>query len=172
MAYFFHGPPAGKPPGRFHPYRLAPCGGHPLPDRLLRPSKRGPGPLPWIASKTVAVDRRGISNPRGILTCRPFCRTVFGIYEGPSVTVRIRFLKSVASYVRERIWHQSQHLSEQGGRFSNFHRHRSRHRGNQSLGPALGGRGRRLLAPGRSSLYRQPPCDGHVSLLPETNRAT
>jgi predicted DNA-binding transcriptional regulator YafY len=36
----------------------------------------------------------------------------FGIYQGPTVRVKIRFLKSVAGYIRERIWHPSQHLSE------------------------------------------------------------
>jgi predicted DNA-binding transcriptional regulator YafY len=37
----------------------------------------------------------------------------FGIYQGPPVTVRIRFYKSVAGYIRERIWHRSQELSEE-----------------------------------------------------------
>jgi predicted DNA-binding transcriptional regulator YafY len=37
----------------------------------------------------------------------------FGIYQGPPVTVRIRFFKSVAGYIRERLWHRSQQLYEE-----------------------------------------------------------
>jgi predicted DNA-binding transcriptional regulator YafY len=42
-----------------------------------------------------------------------FLQDSFGIYQGSPVTVKIRFLKSVAGYIRERIWHPSQHLSDQ-----------------------------------------------------------
>ncbi len=42
-----------------------------------------------------------------------FLQDSFGIYQGPPVTVKIRFLKSVAGYIRERTWHQSQELSDQ-----------------------------------------------------------
>jgi predicted DNA-binding transcriptional regulator YafY len=42
-----------------------------------------------------------------------FLQDSFGIYHGPPVTVRIRFLESVAGYIRERVWHPSQHLSDQ-----------------------------------------------------------
>jgi predicted DNA-binding transcriptional regulator YafY len=41
-----------------------------------------------------------------------FLQDSFGIFLGPPVTVEIRFLKSVAGYIRERIWHPSQQLSE------------------------------------------------------------
>ena len=42
-----------------------------------------------------------------------FVQDSFGIYQGPPITVKIRFLESVAGYIRERIWHPSQHLSDQ-----------------------------------------------------------
>ena len=42
-----------------------------------------------------------------------FLQDSFGIYHGPLVTVRIRFLESVAGYIRERVWHPSQQLSDQ-----------------------------------------------------------
>jgi predicted DNA-binding transcriptional regulator YafY len=42
-----------------------------------------------------------------------FMQDSFGIYQGPPVKVKIRFLPSVAGYIRERIWHPSQHLSDQ-----------------------------------------------------------
>ena len=42
-----------------------------------------------------------------------FLQDSFGIYQGAPVRVKIRFLESVAGYVRERIWHPSQHLSDQ-----------------------------------------------------------
>lgn len=42
-----------------------------------------------------------------------FLRDSFGIYGGPSVTVTVRFLPTVAGYIRERTWHASQVLSDQ-----------------------------------------------------------
>jgi predicted DNA-binding transcriptional regulator YafY len=42
-----------------------------------------------------------------------FLKDSFGIYQGPPVTVRIRFRESVAGYIRERIWHPSQQLIDQ-----------------------------------------------------------
>lgn len=42
-----------------------------------------------------------------------FLQDSFGIYHGMPVMVKIRFLKSVAGYIRERVWHPSQQLSEQ-----------------------------------------------------------
>ena len=42
---------------------------------------------------------------------KEFLQDSFGIYQGAPVTVRIRFLPSVAGYIRERIWHPSQHLA-------------------------------------------------------------
>ncbi|BBO93009.1 transcriptional regulator [Desulfosarcina ovata subsp. ovata] len=44
---------------------------------------------------------------------KAFLQDSFGIYQGPPVTVKIRFLPSVAGYVRERIWHPSQQFSEE-----------------------------------------------------------
>lgn len=43
---------------------------------------------------------------------RAFLQDSFGIYQGPPVTVKVRFLKSVAGYIRERVWHPSQQLSD------------------------------------------------------------
>lgn len=40
-------------------------------------------------------------------------RDSFGIYEGPPITVKVRFLPPVAGYIRERTWHRSQLLSDQ-----------------------------------------------------------
>ena len=36
----------------------------------------------------------------------------FGIIGGPATDVRLRFRRNAAPYIRERIWHHSQHLSE------------------------------------------------------------
>ena len=62
--------------------------------------------------KTVAVSDDGFNIPEGF-NLQAFLQDSFGIYQGPPVTVKIRFLKSVAGYIRERIWHPSQHLSDQ-----------------------------------------------------------
>jgi len=62
--------------------------------------------------KSVTVTDEGFHIPTEF-DVKAFLQDSFGIYQGPSVTVRIRFLKSVAGYIRERIWHPSQHLSEQ-----------------------------------------------------------
>ncbi len=62
--------------------------------------------------KSVAATEDGFDIPEE-LDLQAFLQDSFGIYQGPAVTVKIRFLKSVAGYVRERIWHQSQHLSDQ-----------------------------------------------------------
>jgi predicted DNA-binding transcriptional regulator YafY len=42
-----------------------------------------------------------------------FLHDSFGIYQGPPVMVKIRFSDSVAGYIRERVWHPSQRLSDQ-----------------------------------------------------------
>ncbi len=62
--------------------------------------------------KTVAVTDEGFHLPEGF-DVQAFLQDSFGIYQGASVTVKIRFLESVAGYIRERIWHQSQQLSDQ-----------------------------------------------------------
>ncbi len=62
--------------------------------------------------KTVAISDDEFQIPEGF-DMRAFLQDSFGIYQGAPVTVRIRFLKSVAGYVRERIWHPSQQLSDQ-----------------------------------------------------------
>jgi hypothetical protein len=67
--------------------------------------------LPWTASKPSAVTDDGFHIPEAF-DLQAFLQDSFGIYQGPPVTVEIRFLKSVAGYIRERIWHPSQHLSE------------------------------------------------------------
>ncbi|MBC2713489.1 MAG: transcriptional regulator [Desulfosarcina sp.] len=61
--------------------------------------------------KTVTVTDSGFHIPEEF-DMQAFLQDSFGIYQGPPVTVKIRFLKSVAGYIRERIWHQSQHLSD------------------------------------------------------------
>jgi proteasome accessory factor B len=62
--------------------------------------------------KTLAVSTEGFHIPPGF-DMHAFLQDSFGIYQGPPVTVKIRFLKSVAGYIRERIWHHSQQLAEQ-----------------------------------------------------------
>lgn len=62
--------------------------------------------------KTVAVTDDGFDIPKEF-DMQAFLQDSFGIYQGSPVTVKIRFLKSVAGYIRERIWHQSQQLSDQ-----------------------------------------------------------
>jgi predicted DNA-binding transcriptional regulator YafY len=62
--------------------------------------------------KSVTVTDEGFHIPTEF-DVKAFLQDSFGIYQGPPVMVRIRFLKSVAGYIRERIWHPSQHLSEQ-----------------------------------------------------------
>jgi predicted DNA-binding transcriptional regulator YafY len=114
--------------------------------------------------KSVTVTDEGFHIPTEF-DVKAFLQDSFGIYQGPPVMVRIRFLKSVAGYIRERIWHPSQHLSDADGRFCDFHRHRGRHRRGQPLDPALGCRGTGNI-PGQSSPDRQPPCSGHGSPLP------
>ncbi len=42
-----------------------------------------------------------------------FLQDSFGIYQGPPVKVEVRFLPSVAGYIRERTWHRSQTLLDQ-----------------------------------------------------------
>ncbi len=69
--------------------------------------------------RTFAVDRirtatateAGFDIPPSVdLKC--FLQDSFGIYQGPPVTVSIRFSPSVAGYIRERVWHPSQQLQE------------------------------------------------------------
>lgn len=70
--------------------------------------------------RTFAVDRiREVTETDdsfhvpGEFDVKAFLQDSFGIYQGPPVTVKIRFLKSVAGYIRERTWHRSQQLSDQ-----------------------------------------------------------
>ena len=35
----------------------------------------------------------------------------FGVFTGPPVTIRVRFSRQVAGYIREKIWHPSQRLT-------------------------------------------------------------
>ena len=42
---------------------------------------------------------------------KAFLQDSFGIFQGPPVTVKIRFTPSVAGYIRERVWHSSQELT-------------------------------------------------------------
>jgi predicted DNA-binding transcriptional regulator YafY len=42
---------------------------------------------------------------------KAFLQDSFGIFQGPPVTVKIRFTPSVAGYIRERVWHRSQELT-------------------------------------------------------------
>ena len=37
----------------------------------------------------------------------------FGVYQGTSVKVKVRFDKEIAGYIREKVWHASQKISEQ-----------------------------------------------------------
>ena len=62
--------------------------------------------------KTVALTDDHFDIPEEF-DMQAFLQDSFGIYQGPPVTVKIRFFKSVAGYVRERIWHSSQQLSDQ-----------------------------------------------------------
>jgi hypothetical protein len=62
--------------------------------------------------KTIAVGDDGFHIPQEF-DLQAFLQDSFGIYQGPPVTVKIRFFKSVAGYIRERIWHPSQHLSDE-----------------------------------------------------------
>ncbi len=62
--------------------------------------------------KTIAVGNDGFDIPEEF-DLQAFLHDSFGIYQGPPVKVKIRFLKSVAGYIRERIWHPSQHLSDE-----------------------------------------------------------
>jgi predicted DNA-binding transcriptional regulator YafY len=62
--------------------------------------------------KTVTVSNDGFRIPEGF-DMQAVLQDSFGIYQGPPVTVKIRFLESVAGYVRERTWHPSQSLSDQ-----------------------------------------------------------
>jgi predicted DNA-binding transcriptional regulator YafY len=62
--------------------------------------------------KTVTRSDDNFQIPEGF-DVPAFLRDSFGIYQGTPVRVKIRFLESVAGYVRERIWHPSQRLSDQ-----------------------------------------------------------
>lgn len=72
------------------------------------------------AMRTFAVDRiravevteEGFELPDTV-DLQAFLQDSFGIFQGPPVTVEIRFLESVAGYIRERNWHPSQRLTEQ-----------------------------------------------------------
>ena len=67
--------------------------------------------------RTFAVDRiqsvtltdEGFKTPESF-DIKAFLQDSFGIFQGPPVTVKIRFAPSVAGYIRERVWHHSQDL--------------------------------------------------------------
>jgi predicted DNA-binding transcriptional regulator YafY len=68
--------------------------------------------------RTFAVDRIRACEPTGERFAMPegfdakdYMASSFGVFQGPPVTVRIRFAPSAAVYVRERTWHPSQRLS-------------------------------------------------------------
>lgn len=62
--------------------------------------------------RSVVVTDEGFKLAQEVDT-RIFLQDSFGIYQGLPVTIKIRFSTSVAGYIRERIWHQSQQLSDQ-----------------------------------------------------------
>lgn len=62
--------------------------------------------------KTASLSDEGFHIPEES-DMQAFLQDSFGIYQGAPVTVQIHFLESVAGYIRERIWHSSQNLSEQ-----------------------------------------------------------
>lgn len=62
--------------------------------------------------QSVTVTEDGFQIPKEF-DLQGFLEDSFGIYQGPLVTVKVRFLKPVAGYIRERIWHRSQQLSDQ-----------------------------------------------------------
>lgn len=62
--------------------------------------------------KTVTATEDGFRIPE-TFDLQGFMQDSFGIFQGPPVTVKIRFDTSVAGYIRERVWHQSQQLSDQ-----------------------------------------------------------
>jgi predicted DNA-binding transcriptional regulator YafY len=70
--------------------------------------------------RTFAVDRirsvtatnEGFQIPEAF-AMQAFLKDSFGIFQGPPVTVTIRFLPSVAGYIKERVWHPSQQLTDQ-----------------------------------------------------------
>jgi predicted DNA-binding transcriptional regulator YafY len=62
--------------------------------------------------KTVTVSDDGFQIPEAF-DVQAFLQDSFGIFQGPPGWVKIRFLESVSGYIRERIWHPSQHLSDQ-----------------------------------------------------------
>jgi predicted DNA-binding transcriptional regulator YafY len=62
--------------------------------------------------KSVTVGDDGFHFPEDF-DVQAFLQDSFGIYQGAPVAVKIRFFKSVAGYIRERIWHRSQELWEQ-----------------------------------------------------------
>ena len=62
--------------------------------------------------KSVEVTGKGFRIP-STFDMQGFLQDSFGIFQGPPVAVAIRFDKSVAGYIRERIWHHSQALADQ-----------------------------------------------------------
>jgi predicted DNA-binding transcriptional regulator YafY len=69
--------------------------------------------------RTFAVDRIENVTVTGEGFCLPedfdlqgFLEDSFGIFQGPPETVKIRFSRKVAGYIRERIWHKSQQLTD------------------------------------------------------------
>jgi len=62
--------------------------------------------------KQVAATEERFTIPDGF-DLQGFLEDSFGIYQGPTTTVKICFSPKVAGYIRERTWHRSQQLEEQ-----------------------------------------------------------
>jgi predicted DNA-binding transcriptional regulator YafY len=62
--------------------------------------------------ESVEVTEKGFRIP-DTFDMQAFLQDSFGIFQGPPVAVAIRFDKSVAGYIRERLWHHSQELADQ-----------------------------------------------------------
>ena len=93
-----------------------------------------------------------------------FLQDSFGIYHGPPVTVRIRFLESVAGYIRERVWHPSQHLSDQPDGSIIF---TATVAGIEEISHWVlrWGAGAQVLDPDETTPNNQPACIGHGDVL-------
>jgi len=61
--------------------------------------------------ESVTVTGEGFRMPENF-DLQGFLEDSFGIFQGPPETVKIRFSPKVAGYIRERIWHKSQQLTD------------------------------------------------------------
>ena len=63
--------------------------------------------------KRLAIDQKSFERlPE--LGSDPFSKSL-GVHTGPTVKVRLRFAPQVAPFVKERTWHESQHLKDPWG---------------------------------------------------------